>query len=75
MFLRRGNNAANNYEVNIMATTGYQHRDNGSVFRKNKGKVDRLSWDGKTWLPSAYRPTDLNSWPFEKIGTIEDPSK
>lgn len=50
--------------------TAYQHRDNGAIFRKNKGKVDRQSHDGKTWIPSAYRPADLDRWPFEKLGTI-----
>lgn len=46
----------------------FQHRDTGAVYRSHNGKVDRLSWDHSSWLPSAYKQSDLQVWPFECLG-------
>lgn len=53
----------------------FQHRDTGAIYRSHNGKVDRLSWDESEWLPAAYKPADLQSWPFENLGFCANPVK
>lgn len=52
----------------------YQHRDTGAVYRIKNNKVDRLSWSGESWIPSAYKPENLRSWPFETIKSYCGPN-